>query len=646
MTAPVVVPDTCLPALATLASTPPADPDQWEFEIKFDGYRMLARVADDIRLISRNGNDWTDKLEPLRAELARIALPPGWYDGEIVVHDSQGMPDFGLLQNSFDHKRTQQILYFLFDLPHLAGQDLRERPLTERRQLLRELLQLRAADSDKVRFSETLDAPPREMVAAACQMGLEGIIGKRKDSTYASKRTPDWIKLKCGQRQEFVVGGFTDPSGARKGFGSLLLGTYDKKGRLVYAGSVGTGFDAKTLDVVYKKLLPLRTEDRPFAPHKELSKPGHWVRPELVVEVAFAEWTHTGSIRHATFRGMRTDKLPASIVREQAEKPSETAAGPFRKHHWGKTSTAGEKAPPTAPLQIAVTNGDRVIDASTGATKLDLVTYYASVSVLMLPHLVRRPTSLVRAPAGITGELFFQKHAETAKLRGVQRFPAEINPGHPPMLDVATEAGLLATAQWNVIEYHTQNADGGDYQRPNRMIFDLDPGEGVSWDQIKEAAVLVRAVLDHLGLYCFLKTSGGKGLHIDVPLRPQYGWDLVKGVSKAIVTHMAKTLPERFSAKSGPSNRRQKIFIDYLRNGRGATTACAWSARARAGLGVSVPITWEELTTVTGGDHWTIVNVGPRLAVGNTPWDGYRAAAAGLDETLDMLGIKRPRIKG
>lgn len=635
------LPATFAPELATLARQAPTSPDEWIFEVKFDGYRMLARVDQGVQLISRNGKDWTAKLEPLRAELERMALPRGWYDGEIVVHDSKGRPDFSLLQNAFDHKRANSIDYYLFDAPYLDGEDLREMPLTRRRQLLHNVLLGRA--SDKVRFSAALDAPPEDMIVAACQMGLEGLIGKRKDSVYVSRRSPEWIKLKCGQRQEFVVGGYTDPAGARNGFGALLLGTYDPQGRLVYAGSVGTGFDEKALRSIYKRLVPLGTDQRPFAPHKELRKPSHWVTPQLVAEVSFAEWTHTGSIRHASFRGLRTDKPAAAIVREQAAEAPEAGTGPFRKHRWGNSSSAPPKASTKPVSTVKVTNGDRIVDATSGATKQAVVDYYAAVADLMLPHLAGRPTSLVRAPAGIGGELFFQKHAESAKLAGMQRFPADIHPGHPPMLEIATADGLLATAQWNVVEYHTQNALGTLYERPDRLIFDLDPGEGIVWQQLQEAATLVRAALEHLGLSCFLKTSGGKGLHIDVPIQPVYGWDAVKALSKTIVVHIAKVLPERFSPKSGPANRKQKIFIDYLRNGKGATTACAWSARARPGLGISVPVAWEELQTLRGGDHWTIGNFTGRLAIGNSPWDGYRAAATKLDETFEMLEVRRPR---
>jgi bifunctional non-homologous end joining protein LigD len=634
------LPESLSPELATLVAAPPHDADEWLYEIKFDGYRMLARVDDtSVRLISRNDNDWTAKLEPLRAELARMELPSGWYDGEIVVNNSDGHPDFGLLQNAFDRKRADAIVFYLFDAPFLDGQDIRDVPAIQRRELLRSVLDSRA--SEKVMFSQTLEAPPAEMVAAACQMGLEGLIGKRKDSRYVGRRSPDWIKLKCGLRQEFVVGGYNDASGARNGIGSLLLGTYDVKGRLTYAGSVGTGFDDKTRVGLFKKLQGIRSDTRPFLPHRELTKDANWVEPKIVVEVSFAEWTHTGSVRHASYRGIRNDKSPTTIVREQAAEPIAEELIP-KKRHWGKRETKPFPAKSVSTeLKVKVTSPERVIDNASGATKLDLVTYYNQVSELMLPHLAGRPTSLVRAPSGIGGELFFQKHAETAKLKGMARFPVEINPDHPPMLNVATAEGLLSTAQWNVIEYHTQNVYGDNYARPDRMIFDLDPGDGVTWAQIQEAAHLVQAVLLHLGLTPFLKTSGGKGLHLDVPIEPRHGWDTVKNLSKAVVVHIAKMVPDRFSAKSGPSNRKGKIFIDYLRNGRGATTACAWSARARPGLGISVPVGWDELDTLTGGDQWTISNAQARMKIGNRPWNDYRGASAEINEAMEILGVRR-----
>lgn len=315
--AAVLLPEEFVPELATLVTAAPADYLAWSFEIKFDGYRMLSRVAgDDIRIFSRNNRDWTEKLIPLRDELRRMRLPDGWYDGEIIVHNEQGRPDFGLLQNSFDRKSVNDIIYYLFDAPYLDGVDMREQPVEVRRESLMNVLVER--NSDKVMFSAQLDAPPADVMIAACQMGLEGIIGKRKGSTYVSRRSADWIKLKCGQRQEFVIGGYTEPKGSRTGFGALLLGTYDGRGALTYAGSVGTGFNTKTLNAIYKKMTGIQTEKTPFAPSKDIPKGAYWVRPELVAEVAFAEWTRTGSIRHSTFKGMRTDKPAASIRRESA----------------------------------------------------------------------------------------------------------------------------------------------------------------------------------------------------------------------------------------------------------------------------------------------------------------------------------------
>ncbi len=631
------LPATLAPPLATLVDGPPTDPDNWLFEIKFDGYRILARIdGKSVQLITRNGNDWTAKLEPLRAALAEMALPKGWYDGEIVVHDKNGRPDFGMLQLAFDEARNSGIVYFIFDAPFLDGYDLREVPLAQRRELLYTVLKDRP--SDKVRFSAELEAPPADMVAAACKLGLEGIIGKRRDSPYVSRRTPDWIKLKCGQRQEFVIGGYTDPKGSRQGIGSLLLGVQDKDGALHYAGNVGSGFNAEGLQALRERLEELATDTSPFAPGRKIDKKAHWVQPSLVAEVSFGEWTRDGSIRHAVFQGLRQDKPPRAIVREQPahveDLAHDTPAKPARKR---KAAPEEGAVHGNLPDDLTVTHPDRVIDKASGAQKIDVVRYYALVGGLMMEHLQDRPVALVRAPAGVGGELFFQKHADVKKMPGLKLLNPKLDPGHPPMLSVAEQQGLLWAAQWNVVELHTQNATSRNYEKPNRMVFDLDPGEGVAWAQVQEAAQLMRAFLTELGLPAFLKTSGGKGLHVVVPVKPHYGWDAVKAFSQAIVEHMARTLPERFSVKSGPKNRVGKIFIDYLRNGRGATTACAWSVRTRPGLGISVPVAWEELESLKSGAHWTLHTAHTRLDVGNTPWADYARSAAGLAAAMKKL---------
>jgi bifunctional non-homologous end joining protein LigD len=636
------LPASFTPQLATLVDAVPATPQDWLFEVKYDGYRMLARIdGENVQLFTRNHNDWTYKMPSLQAALVKMRLPSGWYDGEIVVNDDQGRPDFGLLQLAFDERNEGDILYFLFDIPYFDGHDLRDAPLDWRREQLRAALEAVPASrrSPRVRYSVELDAPPKDIVAAACAMGLEGIIGKRRDSPYVSRRSRDWIKLKCGQRQEFVIGGYTDPQGTRTGIGSLLLGTYDEQGRLRYAGNVGSGFNEATLRDLIERLTKLATGQNPFADGGGIEKKPHWVKPQLLAEVSFSEWTSGGSIRHAVFRGLRSDKKPTAIKREvPLHMESSMEQGKPHQHTGAVLPAVQGKLPP----DLKVSNPERVIDPSTGFTKIELVRYYALVSALMLPHLKGRPVALVRAPSGIGGELFFQKHAATDRLPGVRQLDPALDPDHPSMLEVASVQGLLGAAQWNVIEFHTQNAFAKNYETPNRMVFDLDPGQGVTWPTIQEAATLMRAFLDQLGLPAFLKTSGGKGLHVVVPIRPAYDWDTVKAFSQSIVAHMASTIPQRFVLKSGPSNRKGKIFIDYLRNGRGATTIGAWSARVRPGLGISVPLDWDDLHAVKGGDQWTVRNVHARLDKGNEPWDAYAKSARGLSTAMKRMGFEAP----
>ncbi len=620
------LPASLAPQLATLVTTPPTAGDEWLYEIKFDGYRMLARIEGKaVRLFTRNGNDWTAKLAPLRAALLKMKLPNGWYDGEVVVMNSAGLPDFGALQRAFDAAQPADVVYYLFDLPYCEGRDLRCWPLEARRETLRRLLE--ASGGDTVRFSEVFEAPAQSVLASACQLGLEGVIGKRRDSIYASRRSADWVKLKCVQRQEFVVGGYTDPQGARRGIGALLLGVHDEHGVLQYAGRVGTGFDDKTLVSLATKLGKLRSDQRPFDAANPIEGRPHWVEPRLVAEVSFGEWTRDHHIRHAAFRGLREDKPPAAIVREKAVQA---------KHLPSKVSASRDAAPELSGVRV--THPDRVIDPASGATKIELLRYYGLVGALMLLHLKGRPVSLVRAPEGVTGPLFFQKHAEAQALPGIRQLDPALYISHPPMLEVANARGLLSAAQWNVIEFHTLNTGTRSFEHPDRMVFDLDPGEGVAWPQVREAAELVHAFLGQLGLISFLKTSGGKGLHVVVPLRKVHDWDTVKGFSRAVVGHMAQTLPKRFVAKSGPRNRVGRIFIDYLRNGLGATTVCAWSARARPGLGVSVPLAWRELASLRSASQWTIRNVHERLDAGNTPWSGYAKASRSLNSAMKLLG--------
>jgi len=641
--AEATLPKEFAPELATLVDGAPPDPENWVFEVKFDGYRMLTRIENgEVRLITRNNNDWTEKLAPLQQEIARMGLPDGWYDGEIVVHDANGRPNFGMLQLAFDGSNTTQIVYFLFDAPYLGGYDLREVALVDRRALLEGAL-IQAKPSATVRFSAEFGNDPEGLVAAACKIGLEGVIGKRRDSHYVSRRSPEWIKLKCGQRQEFVIGGYTDPKGSRTGVGALLLGTYDKDGVLRYAGNVGSGFNAESLRDVTAKLKALDTDKSPFPPRSVAGRKHHWVKPELIAEVSFSEWTSAGAVRHPVFQGLRSDKPAEGITREVA-KPIDEVASEVRSDvaPAAVSDSAPEPVAPAGklPATLKVTHGERVMDAKSGITKLELVRYYALVGELMMEHLKGRPVSLVRAPAGVGGELFFQKHADTGKMPGVENMDPALDPDHPPMLTIASVEGILSAAQFNVVEIHTQNATARAYDKPDRMVFDLDPGEGVAWHTMQEAAQLMHAFLDELGLPNFLKTSGGKGLHVVVPIKGGKDWDTVKGFSQAIVKHLATTLPDRFAFKSGAKNRVGKVFIDYLRNGKGATTVCAWAARTRPGLGISVPLAWDELAGLKSGDQWTVANAHTRLDRGNEPWAGYAKAAKTLTAAMKQMGYK------
>lgn len=618
------LPTSLQPQLATLAATPPVDGD-WVVESKFDGYRLLARVAaGKVRLFTRQGNDWTARLKPLADALQALKLGPAWLDGEIVVMNERGVPDFNRLQNAIDNARSQDIVFFLFDLPFHGGRDLRKLPLRSRRAALRQLLDRHTCDA--IRFSDELPASPAEMLAAACQLGLEGVIAKRADSPYVCQRSDTWLKLKCQRRQEFVVIGFTDRTNSAHEVGALLLG-YHEDGRLRPAGSVGTGWSTAQGRDLHRRLTALQT-DAPSVDAAEL-QPGRWsrrargserwVKPKLVVEVAFGEWTPDGHIRHASFRGVRADKPAKAITREAA--PTPAPADDARK------------------TGINITHPDRVVDPSTGLRKIDLVRYYESVAEWMLPHLRQRPVSLVRAPQGISGELFFQKHSE-AVMPGVTELDAALWPGHAALLSIDKLEGLISATQMNVVEFHTWNSTVRKINQPDRLIFDLDPGKGVSWPQLQEAALLMHTMLQELGLQSWLKTSGGQGLHVVVPLAPRLEDEAVKDFSRAVVEHMARTIPQRFVSKSGPSRRVGKIFIDYLRNGHGQTTAAAFSARARPGLGVSMPVSWEQLPELKSGAHWTVRTAREYLSfVGTDPWASYWKTRQSLSAALKRLTV-------
>ena len=627
------LPDTLSPQLATLVGAPPTH-GKWIYELKFDGYRLLARLDDgSAKCMTRNGRDWTEKMPQLAQSLAELNLSGTWLDGEIVVLNDQGIPEFQLLQQAFKPQgknAAATITYYVFDMPFYQGYDLRKVPLEQRRKMLESLFIKHTTGN--IRFSATFDAPTTDLLQSACKLGLEGVIGKRADAPYMSGRTRDWIKLKCTKRQSFLICGYTDPKGARTGFGALLLGQHDDSGTLQYSGSVGTSFNESTLVDLLRTVEKLAAPASPFAGKLTIAGKPHWVKPALLADVSFAEWTNAGRIRHGVFMGLLDNEKTAMKTIQAALKK------PAAKH--SLSARPSRNAQNGLPASLRLTHADRVIDTQSGLTKLDVVKHYAAVAALMLPHLKARPVSLVRAPDGTGGELFFQKHAKDGEIAGIRLLDATLDPGHASLLAIANSTGLLNAVQMNTLEFHTWNAVATTIAKPDRMILDIDPGENVGWSDIQEAALLVRTLLEALGLTTFIKTSGGKGLHVVVPLKKLHSWDTARGFSQAVVQHLAKTIPQKFVAKSGPKNRVGKVFVDYLRNGFGATTVCTWSARARPGLGVSVPIAWEELQTLTSGAHWTVENIAERILVGNSVWDGYAKSACNLKDAIKTLGYK------
>ncbi|MBG7424985.1 non-homologous end-joining DNA ligase [Pseudomonas aeruginosa] len=551
------MPEWIAPELASLVEQPPRG--EWAYELKLDGYRLMSRIEDGrVRLLTRNGHDWTERLPHLEKALAGLGLQRSWLDGELVVLDEEGRPDFQALQNAFEEGRGENILYFLFDLPYHEGEDLRDVALEQRRARLEALLEGR--DEDPLRFSATLAEDPRDLLASACKLGLEGVIGKRLGSAYRSRRSNDWIKLKCQLRQEFVIVGYTEPKGSRRHIGALLLGLYspDEERRLRYAGKVGSGFTAASLKKVRERLEPLAVRSSPLA------------------------------------------KVP-----------------PARK--------AGAGASRAATAGVRISHPQRLIDPSIQASKLELAEFHARYADLLLRDLRERPVSLVRGPDGIGGELFFQKHAARLKIPGIVQLDPALDPGHPPLLQIRSAEALVGAVQMGSIEFHTWNASLANLERPDRFVLDLDPDPALPWKRMLEAPQLSLTLLDELGLRAFLKTSGGKGMHLLVPLERRHGWDEVKDFAQAISQHLARLMPDRFSAVSGPRNRVGKIFVDYLRNSRGASTVAAYSVRAREGLPVSVPVFREELDSLQGANQWNLRSLPQRLdeLAGDDPWADY-----------------------
>jgi bifunctional non-homologous end joining protein LigD len=628
------MPSVLEPELATLADRPPEDAD-WLHEIKFDGYRVLCRIeGPDVRLTTRRGKDWTASFPTLCRAALRIPVREALLDGEVVVFDDKGVSSFQALQNALGRGREKEIVYCIFDLLYLDGRDLRALPLIERKEILADVLR---KAPEVIRFTDHVEGKGRVFFERACELALEGVVSKRRDAPYRSGRSPDWLKTKCLDRQEFVVGGFTDPEGSRSGFGALVLGVHDPSGRLRYVGRVGTGFTDQTLGDLAARLKNLETDKTPFEkpPVGQAARGVHWVQPKLVAEVAFSGWTDERVLRHSRFEGLREDKPAAEVILEKARKPA--------------------IATPDEIAGITLTHPERVLYPDQGITKLQLAQFYESISDWILPHLVGRPLSLVRCPEGHAKGCFYQKHAHPGTPEVVRRvrIPEGTGTGEGvgTYLSIDGLPGLVSLVQMGVLEIHPWGSTVETLESPDRMTIDLDPAPDVPWGRVVETALVLRERLEAIGLKSFVKTTGGKGLHVVVPLKPRHFWDEVKEFSRAIAEEFVRAAPDRFVSTMTKSKRAGKIFLDFFRNTRGATAVAAYSTRARPGAPVSTPLSWEELRRVTDAGVFSVSTLPERMKrLRSDPWEGFfdlrQSITAPMGRAAQHLRDRRARSTG
>ena len=572
------------PQLATLVDAVPAG-NQWLHEIKFDGYRaLIAAAGDRVAVYTRNGHDWTDKFAPLVAAIAALDLPPCLIDGEIVAYGKDGNPDFSSLQAVLKRGHGSQepgdlLEFHAFDLLELDGKDLSKQTNIERKERLEALLD---GVKPPIHVADHVIGAGEKLFKAMCAAGQEGIIAKRIDAAYLGRRTKNWVKVKCTNRQEFVIVGWTKSSARARPFASLLLAQHEG-GDLVYKGKVGTGFDAALLDTLGAELAGRTRKTAALDVPKTEARGAQWVEPELVAEIAFAEFTSENRVRHASFLGLRSDKPAAEVVPETA-------------------------APaPAAEAAVRISNRDRVIFPESGQTKGQLADYYAAVAPLMLAFAADRPVSLVRCPQGRDKKCFFQKHDSGGIGDHVRHVPiAEKDGGTEDYLYVDDATGILQCVQMGTIEFHGWGSRASAVERPDRMVFDLDPDEGLDFGDVKRAATDIRDRLSEIALTSFAMLSGGKGVHVIVPLSPGHDWNTHKDFSKRFAEALSVAEPERFVATMSKAKRKGKIFIDWLRNQRGATAVLPYSARSRTGAPVAVPIAWAELKDMADAHPFAI----------------------------------------
>jgi bifunctional non-homologous end joining protein LigD len=631
------------PQLATLTKAPPAG-ERWVHEIKLDGYRIQIRIdgkRQTVELLTRTGLDWTHRMKFLADASLKLPVESALIDGEVVVLSPDGTSSFSELQAAFQEGAKNTLTYFAFDLLHLDGHNLRSLPLTQRKQLLHEVLSPVEVDG-AIRISEHIAGEAAQIFRRACELGTEGIISKRADDKYSSGRGGSWLKSKCYQEQELVIGGFTLPTNGIHGVGALLLGYY-KGGDMVYAGRTGTGFTQKTHKILRDRLEEIRSAKRPFATVPAgAGKGAIWVKPELVAQVSFSNWTADQLVRQASFKGLREDKPAKEVVREDSRsasfKPSskqgEKNLAPASAHKSTVAKTRSNGDPDSKTVPIKLTHPDKVLDEESEITKSQLAHYYMEIAEHMLPHIEDRPLTLVRCVDGSGKPCFYQKHKNQMlndafnSIDVVNRKTGE----KEPYITVSSTEAIVQMAQIGVLEVHPWGSRNETMEQPDRIIIDLDPDEAIDWKTLRASALEVRKRFKAIGLKCFVKTTGGKGLHVVVPIRPEHEWPDVKQFTHDFVLAMEKASSKLFLTKMSKTARAGKIFLDYLRNDRGATAVAPFSPRARAGLPVSMPLGWSELNadrlprfTVSDIKQW-------RRRLSRDPWRDM----LGMDQRLSL----------
>ncbi|HSC19299.1 MAG TPA: DNA ligase D [Rhizomicrobium sp.] len=629
------------PELARIVDMPAGGP-LWVHEIKFDGYRMQLRVQKKrAALLTRKALDWSHRFPEIAADAARV-LPDCILDGEVAALDQRGISNFSDLQSALSDGKTGGLVYFVFDLLYLDGRDYRSLPLTDRKAQLEQLLAEKLSQAARFRYVEHYRSSGKEMLEAACRMGLEGVISKRADAPYKSGRGNDWTKAKCRGGQEVVIGGWR---GDHNNLRSLLAGAY-RDGQFLYMGRIGTGYNVKSAGELLRKLKPLEIKRPAFANLKEVPRARdlRWVEPKLVAEVEFGTITSGGILRQASYKGLREDKpakavvfeaQPAAEVKDSASKP---AAKPVIVANKGSVSS--HKG--LTVRGIAISNPDKALwpaaNESPAVTKGELVRYYEMAAGRILPHIEGRPLSIVRAPEGIDGERFFQRHV----VPGLQAYatPIRVAGEAKPYFAVNTEEGLVAMGQVAVLEFHPWGSKKGDPEIPERLTFDLDPAPDVDFDSVIGAAKEMRGLLEQLGFTPFVKTTGGKGIHVVVaikgtPKKP-LTWDVAKSFARDVCLRMERDAPSRYTTNMSKKVRGGKIFLDFLRNARTATAVGVWSPRARPGATISIPLPWSKLKPGLDPTQFTIPNAAKLLRSAD-PWRDIDNSAMNIESARKRL---------